>query len=295
MGQIHLTPGTTFDITDGSIVFLSEQSGYYYTLDQCQTCLFLALLLTDTLEQAAQAAKEDIDADETTIITTCEALCSQLESYGLIQRGETPVIVDKECRVDQNHTALFSSYRPAVSQPLWYQQSIPWEFFQTGSTSLSPLPSISWHSRLSALFQAASLLILFRRTQRMQWLPLIKQRLNELAIPNRTLSLEPENWQRLGRRELLWSQFLTRIFFPRGKCVPCSLGLCAYLLALGLPAQLVIGRAQFDSSDIFHAWVEIADRVINDDDVIRLGYTVLWRVPESFTQSQSLSQKKIRM
>jgi hypothetical protein len=60
-----------------------------------------------------------------------------------------------------------------------------------------------------------------------------------------------------------------------------SIALYAYLMAIGLPAQLVIGRPQFSLSDSFgfHAWVEITGTVINDFEELTTGYATLQRVP----------------
>ncbi|WP_157506774.1 lasso peptide biosynthesis protein [Ktedonobacter racemifer] len=68
----------------------------------------------------------------------------------------------------------------------------------------------------------------------------------------------------------------------KGLCIPRSLGLCAYLRALGLPAQLVLACARFSygsGTQAYHAWTEVATHPINEAPEIVFGYAELMRFP----------------
>jgi hypothetical protein len=86
---------------------------------------------------------------------------------------------------------------------------------------------------------------------------------------------------RLAHQELAFCHIFIRLFAPVGRCLVRSTALCAYLIAIGLPSQLVIGRTQFSLSDTFdfHAWVEIVGTVVNDLEELTTGYTALQRIP----------------
>ncbi len=94
-------------------------------------------------------------------------------------------------------------------------------------------------------------------------------------------NLERERAARLARRELVFCQMLVRTLAPTGVCLIRSIAFCTYLRALGLPAKVVIGRACFDLSGHypFHAWVELAEWVVNDHAELQSGYDILQRIP----------------
>jgi Transglutaminase-like superfamily len=75
---------------------------------------------------------------------------------------------------------------------------------------------------------------------------------------------------------------VVRLLAPNAMCLVRSLAFCAYLRAAGLSAQLMVGRERFclSEDDAFHAWVELAGRVVNDHDEVQTGYALLHRVPE---------------
>jgi|GEM_PF-2326454 hypothetical protein len=87
---------------------------------------------------------------------------------------------------------------------------------------------------------------------------------------------------RLGRRESIVCWLVARLIDPSLSCLSRSTALTAYLRALGLPAQLVIGRAYFLNNAIysFHAWTEMYGTVIDDDETVPSRYAVILRLPK---------------
>lgn len=84
---------------------------------------------------------------------------------------------------------------------------------------------------------------------------------------------------RLARQELPYCQAVARVVEPNALCLPRSFALAVYLSALGLPAQVVVGRQRTHTSSrfAFHAWTELHGEVVNDIPGVQTGYTVLQR------------------
>jgi hypothetical protein len=80
---------------------------------------------------------------------------------------------------------------------------------------------------------------------------------------------------------VLLAQLVLRIFVPDALCLARASALAAYLGALGLPAEVVLGRqrTRTNARFAFHAWTELGGEVLNDIPGVQSGYAVLQRVP----------------
>ncbi|MBF6328533.1 lasso peptide biosynthesis protein [Nocardia transvalensis] len=92
--------------------------------------------------------------------------------------------------------------------------------------------------------------------------------------------LEPPVAIRLARREILFSQLVLRVVHPNGPCLPRSLSLGTYLSAIGLPAEVIVARARICTNPrySFHSWTELYGEVLNDNQDVTLGFSVMQRV-----------------
>jgi hypothetical protein len=198
-------------------------------------------------------------------------------------------------------------------------QRASWEVFLTGRLINEPLPPFPLIKRMYALSKVISILLMlggYRLTKHIfAWLQFREQVLCVQrrewksicralsALPASPLPLcterESEKIERIARRELVWCQFAVRFLAPMAMCLVRSVAFCTYLRAVGLSAQLVVGRERFclSDDDAFHAWVELADHVVNDHDELQSGYVVMFRVPSThsfhdFTRHNACSSVK---
>ncbi len=153
-----------------------------------------------------------------------------------------------------------------------------WEFFLYGE-KLEPLAvRVTLRQRIIAVGAAAKALILLK----VKGWPTSHRFLSKLSARKSSLAnLAPLDSVRLARSEIVYCQLVVRLFAPNARCLQRSVPLTAYLLALGLPAQLVVGRTRFPFIWLpdFHAWTELQGLVVNDYIEDESAYTVLHRIP----------------
>ncbi|MGK5545547.1 lasso peptide biosynthesis protein [Streptomyces sp. URMC 127] len=155
-----------------------------------------------------------------------------------------------------------------------------WEFFLDDPRGGTPAPAVPRRLRAAALLRTARALWLFRRRGWGGAYPYLC-RIRPVRGSAAFAGLPPATAVRLARREILASQLVLRAMLPNGLCLPRSLALTAYLCALGLPARMTVarGRALSAPANAFHSWTELHGAVLTDNPDVRLGYTVLQRVP----------------
>jgi hypothetical protein len=92
--------------------------------------------------------------------------------------------------------------------------------------------------------------------------------------------LAPAQAIRLARREVLFSQLVLRLLQPNGMCLPRSFSLGMYLSAIGLPAEVIVARERSCTNPrySFHSWAELYGEVLNDNQDVTLGFSVMQRV-----------------
>jgi Transglutaminase-like superfamily len=308
MGLIHLAEGVVFDAIDEEGRMLHTASGECLALDQIATILLQAGLQYPTYADALAYLHTCIDASDEQLEEGLQAVIQSLTSLELINTEQSvPPLssLPPAQRQDRGDQAPFmSGLVDAQREPLQehtLQRGTDWEVFLTGTLINSPLPRISLRQRLSAAEHTIRILLLMgcsrcvaylldfvhvrkraRHVRQREWSNICRSLSAILNQPTSALcALETEILVRLARRELVYCQMITRLLAPVGMCFVRSVAFCAYLRALGLPAQLVEGRPRFSSSSRFpfHAWVELAGRVVNDHEELQIGYVVWQRIP----------------
>lgn len=302
MGFIYLASDVLFDAPDGEGQLIHTGTGTWLALDPLATLFLQVALEAETKALACATLASCVDATLEQLEEGLQSVLAQLLALHFLSTTPSSHVR----REDAERVPAFSAEHVHLSQqPLISRQDrIDWEFFLTGRMVNSPLPCFSLFRRGYAFWKTgnilllvgyahfiASLLDLLRQHERAQqirqheWV-MLSQALSHLKS-NRG-NLEGDLLWRLARRELVFCQMLVRALTPTGTCLVRSIAFCAYLRALGLPAEVVIGRASFDLSSHtpFHAWTELSGMVVNDHAELQSGYVVLQRFPQEASVSQ---------
>lgn len=291
MGSITLAPGVVFDVIDGEGCLICLVSGDAYALDPLPTMLLQVGLTSENLEGALVSVCSRIDADEQHVAEGFHLLYQQMLDLNLIDQQDVRPLPSREAK-GPALPRQYMTYTPA--QLISSNDALFQEFFLTGQLTHSPLPQISWWKRMLAIWHVMKLLIalgqfsfkprlLYQRkraqAERQAW-SYLHQTLSRIG--SHRINQESEVLARLARRELVYCQLVVRLLAPLAHCLMRSAAFCTYLRSLGLPAQLVIGRPlfhQYDDRFAFHAWTELAGRVVNDHAELQNGYSVIQRLP----------------
>jgi hypothetical protein len=280
-------------------------------LDPLATLFLQVALSVETKAHALARLVSHIDATDVQLEESLLFVLDQLLSLGFLSTTPSSNAYREEVgRVPSfSVEAMNPSHQPHVSR----HSLVDWEFFLTGQMVNSPLPRFSLFRRGYAFWETGNILLLvgyshliasllesLRRHKRAELLrrrewETLSQRLSRLKCHHS--NLEPDLLWRLARRELVFCQMLVRFLAPTGVCLVRSIAFCTYLRALGLPAQVVIGRACFDLSShyFFHAWTELAGLVVNDHAELQSGCVVLQRFPKEANVRQSANADRLSL
>ena len=147
-----------------------------------------------------------------------------------------------------------------------------------GYEDLSPLPRVGWWRRMKAIFVYQEVVRLYRRHGFASTLNYLRE------LDQSTDALEDITSMdviRLARRHILLFALLGKVLRQSNNCLAMALSLTAGLLTLGLNARTVLGKSKQPepSSYPFHAWVEVNETPILEDDNIRNIYWVVDVLP----------------
>ncbi len=153
-----------------------------------------------------------------------------------------------------------------------------WECLALGKSvlpckTLVPLPRRLY--AVSAYAQAC-------RIYRSAGFPGIRGYLDRLKTDFTPLSIsDPDEEYLLASRMLVTMRWAGHLLREELVCLPSSVSLTAGLIALGLPAQVVIGKPKLYQHDFyeFHAWTEVNGVAINGNPMIQEGFLNLVRYP----------------
>jgi hypothetical protein len=317
MGFIFLSSGILFDATNEEGQLLQTKSGTCLALDSLATLILQVTLSSETKAQAQARLVSSLEATDAQIEEGLQSVLDQLLALGYLRTTPPPDV----CGEEAEHVSFASEEVMDPFKPPQVSRDtlVGWEFFLTGRIANDPLPRTPLKRRVYALWKAGNMLLFmgyahlvastleFLRQDKQaellrqrEW-ERIAQRISRLK--SRRSHLGTDLLWRMARRELVFCQMLVRLLAPTGACLVRSIAFCTYLRALGLPAQVVIGRACFDLSShySFHAWTELTGKVVNDHDELQSGFVVLQRLPEKANVPQfmddgsriSLNQKII--
>src|SRR5436305_13420549 len=300
MKGIELAPGVVFDATDEEGRIIHTITGECLALDRIATILLQACLQQASRDDALAYVRARIDVSDEQLEEGLQAVIDQLLACGVIRQSapvphtSNPHTTPSEPRPPQANPMSSTSSSEEEQRNLLHtapQQHMPhvsdWEVFLTGTRSNHRLPHLSPLTRLYAMGCMMTILILFfsfrsavyglsivpgqkvaKWIQQREWFGVCRvlSWISQQSASSKLRTIVRETMIRLAHQELAFCHIFIKLFAPVGRCLVCSAALCAYLLAIGLPAQLVVGRAQFSLSTSFgfHAWVEIAGTVVND-------------------------------
>lgn len=155
-----------------------------------------------------------------------------------------------------------------------------WERLAFGSPDLSALPKMGMSMRLKATKSYLKAVTLYR----IRGLPPVRAYLKKLQSKFSPYSFKnEEEAARLARRESVYLRAIWgRLTLESAVCLPRSVSLCAGLLSLGIPAQVVLGRryVTFVNDVDFHAWVEVFGTPVNDRPKAQTWFQPIAKFPE---------------
>ena len=302
MSFIALAQGIVFDTTNGEGCLLDTINGECLALNQVATTLLQSGILHESREAVLAEGRLCIEASDQQLDGALQTLVEQLRARHLLA-------TDTSQESMQPSREAGNKQGPPVEEPsspndlfntscdAW-GTSMAWEVFLTGTLSNSPLPSSSLLERVYAWSHVIGVLLfigccrateqilmqlhlrkIVQLIQRWEWRNVCQFLYAVRSWSKRRYS--PSESVRFARRELLWCQGVVRLVAPVAMCLVRSIAFCIYLRALGLPATVVVGRERFGlvNDGDFHAWVEVAEHVVNDHDEVQTGFSVMQMVP----------------
>lgn len=155
-----------------------------------------------------------------------------------------------------------------------------WECLAFGSPDLPTLPKIGMNMRLKAIKSYLTAVMLYR----VHGLPPVRAYVKKLRLRFSPFPFKNEEEAiRLSRRESVYLRAVWgRLALESAVCLPRSVSLCAGLLSLGFPAQVVLGRryVTFVNDVDFHAWVEVFRTPVNDRPKAQIWFQPIAKFPE---------------
>ena len=156
-----------------------------------------------------------------------------------------------------------------------------WECLAFGSPDLPALSKMRMCMRLKAAKSYLTAVTLYR----VRGLPPVRTYLKKLQSRFSPFPFKNEEEAvRLARHESVYLRAVWgRLALESAVCLPRSVSLCAGLLSLGLPAQVVLGRryVTFVNDVDFHAWVEIFETPVNDRPKAQTWFQPVARFPRN--------------
>ena len=147
-----------------------------------------------------------------------------------------------------------------------------------GYEDLSPLPHVGWWRRMKAILVYQEVVRLYRRhgfASTLKYLRELEQSMDEFE---EATSLDVI---RLARQHVLLFALLGKVLRQSNNCLAMAVSLTAGLITLGLDAKTVLGKTKQPEprSYPFHAWVEVNETPILEDENIRNLYWVVDVLP----------------
>lgn len=155
---------------------------------------------------------------------------------------------------------------------------VDWECLAFGKSALPPLRKTGIGRKFRAAIAYLRACFIYRR----HGLPGINSYFCDLQRCFRPLGIaSSEEAVRRARWEMVSLRILGRFVRENYLCLPASVSLTAGLIALGLPASLVVGKARHYISPNydFHAWTEIMGIPINEVPQAQKYFVCLCKYP----------------
>ena len=250
--NIQLSPLVYYDIYDGIGLLLAIQQGILLELNERET-----MILSEFLSEFRGDAVQDKESDGI-------ALLERLRKHNLIiQQSDCP-----PC----DHDSLPLTATPSHQTPPRHCDA-----------------KNLWQERLLGAEAIISVLNELRQSfyRAYQFLHLLEQKRSTKTTYSEEEALARANhdyWiYRLitGCFERKVAHLLGQAVGEEGLCLVKGFALCAYLLAISVPAQIIIARPRYGSGSNFklHAWVEVQGKPLNEHVNIHDGFRTICVLP----------------
>lgn len=102
------------------------------------------------------------------------------------------------------------------------------------------------------------------------------------VIEKNLITHSASDFQRVASSLITIYRIFGRLVKQSDLCLERSMALTYALISLGIPANLIIGKAKYYINDNFqfHAWVEIVGFPLNDHDGMRKQWSVIYQLPK---------------
>lgn len=157
--------------------------------------------------------------------------------------------------------------------------NIDWECLALGKSEFPPRRNVE----VARCFRSAAAYLRSRFIYSRRGFPEASSYLGRLQRCFRPMDIaSTEEAVRLARREMVPLRIMGRLTLEDHLCLPVAISLTAGLIALGLPAQVVVGKARHYISPNynFHAWTEINGISINETPQTQRGFYPLLKHPD---------------
>ena len=254
--HFRLAPFVSYDDYDGYGYLLNIRHGVLEELNERDTCMLSAILKSVTSEEAVHSLSLQIDGEN--LEMGISALLKRLESYQLLERqadnhpGNVP------------HAMETYNDRGKPFHPATLKQRI------IGASHIVLV--------LNELHQKDGLYRAYQYIQK------LKTAMAFFSTEAALQAVREEYWvYRIvtGLLERRVAHLLGQDPGEEGLCMVRAFAFCVYLLALNVPAQIVIGRPMYGSRNAFklHVWVEMQGKPLNERPNVRDAYRVMAEFP----------------
>jgi hypothetical protein len=255
--EVGLSPFVRYDDYDGYGYLLDIRHGVLEELNERDTCILSTILRSETRAEALHSLSRHIRGEN--LETDASALLERLERHQFLESQASEYPIDAPYEVKLCNSAV----RPF--HPTTLRQRI------VGAGHIVFILN-ELRQKDDGFFRA------YQSIQKGKGMMCI---------------LSPEAALRVVREEYWWYRIITGLLERRiahllgqvpgeeGLCMVRAFALCAYLLTLGVPAQMIIARPRYGSRSGFklHVWVELNGKPLNEAPNIRERYRVIDEFP----------------
>ena len=255
--EVRLAPLVSYDDYDGCGYLLDIRRGVLEELNERDTCMLSAVLSSATRAQAIHSLSPQIKGEN--LEMDVSALLERLLSHRFLERQTD------NCP---------SSVPRAV---------------ETSTSSVQPFHPVTFRQRIMGIGHIVFVLNELRREgdgllRAYQYLQKLKATITLLPAETALQVVREEYWvyrivTSLLERKIAY--LLGQISGEEGLCMIRAFALCAYLLTLSVPAQIIIARPRYGSRSGFklHVLVELNGKPLNEAPNIRERYRVIDEFP----------------
>jgi hypothetical protein len=262
----------SYDDYDNSGYLLDIRHGVFHELNERDTCILNTVLCGAHLASAPHSLSPQLDSES--LEMEVSSLLERLQGQKLLE-PQTGSFPGDSPRVT---SAFFESLqKPGAGQPEQQVNSVTLKQRLVGAAHIISVLN-ELRKEDEGLYQAHQYILKLRESWE------ARDASNVLSAEAALQRSRGEYWfYRLitGLIERRVARLLGQMPGDEGLCMVRAFALCAYLLVLGVPAQIVIARPKYGSRSGFklHVWAEMNGKPLNEAPNIRDRYRVLSAFP----------------